>query len=115
MPCWPDARDVVLTDAFLERSDYHGVQALMHERLSASDWPVALRQELRQRAVRQAMWELRHQQVLARMLAALAAIDVQPVLFKGTALAYSLYSNPVLRARGDTDLIVAPESTAKVD
>jgi hypothetical protein len=48
-------------------------------------------------------------------LAAFAAIDVQPVLFKGTALAYSLYANPVLRARGDTDLIVAPESTANVD
>jgi hypothetical protein len=61
------------------------------------------------------MWELRHQQVLARMLTALAAIDVQPVLFKGTALAYSLYANPVLRARGDTDLIVAPESTGEVD
>jgi hypothetical protein len=39
-------------------------------------------------------------------LSSLAAAGVEPVLFKGTALAYSLYPSPVLRTRGDTDLIV---------
>lgn len=60
------------------------------------------------------MWELRHQQVLAHSLTALHAIDVQPVLIKGTALAYSLYSNPVLRTRGDTDLIIPTDAKARV-
>jgi hypothetical protein len=112
---WPDAPDGALADAFLARSDFHGVQALLHERLCASDWPIAIRQELRRQATSGAMWELRHQQVLTRMLAVLAAIDVRPVLFKGTALAYSLYANPVLRSRSDTDLVVAPESVERVD
>jgi hypothetical protein len=112
---WPDARDVAPIEIFLVRSDFHGVQALLHERLRASAWPSELLQRLRENAVGRAMWELRHQQVLTRTLAALAAGGVEPVLFKGTALAYSLYANPVLRARGDTDLIVAPESTAQVD
>ena len=52
------------------------------------------------------MWELRHQQVLTRVHAALADIGVQPVLLKGTALAYALYPDPMLRARGDTDIII---------
>ena len=114
-PDWPDTPDGALIDTFLARGDFHGVLALLHERVCASDWPAAIRQELRRQATLRAMWELRHQQVLTRMLTALAAIDVRPVLFKGTALAYSLYANPVLRARGDTDLVVAPESTEKVD
>jgi hypothetical protein len=37
----------------------------------------------------------------------LAGMGVQPVLFKGTALAYGLYPGPALRSRGDTDLIVS--------
>ncbi|GAH12931.1 unnamed protein product, partial [marine sediment metagenome] len=44
--------------------------------------------------------------MLARVHAALAEIGVQPVLIKGTALAYALYSDPVLRERGDTDMLI---------
>lgn len=58
------------------------------------------------------MWELRHQQVLIGLLAGLAARGLRPLLFKGTALAYSLCGNPVWRMRGDTDLIVASEDMA---
>ena len=106
-PVWPDAEDASLADAFLHRSEYHGVQALLHERLhDAPGWPPALLQALHRQAIVGTMWELRHQQVVAEMLAALAGIGVEPVLFKGTALAYSLYPGPALRTRGDTDLIV---------
>lgn len=106
-PGWPGTNDPALVDAFLERSEYHGVQALLHERLhNASDWPPALLDALHQRAIAGTMWELRHQQVVAEMLAALARIGIEPVLFKGTALAYSLYPGPALRTRGDSDLIV---------
>src|SRR5689334_7262828 len=114
-PPWSDAGRDASTPDFLLCSDYHGVQPMLHDLLGASDWPVTLLQELRKVAVGRAMWELRHQQVLARTLAALARIDVWPVLIKGTALAYSLYANPVLRARGDTDLIIAPASREKVE
>jgi hypothetical protein len=106
-PDWPDADDAALVDAFLRRSEYHGVQALLYERLqAATGWPHALLQALHKQAIAHAMWELHHQQVVAEALAALARIGIEPVLFKGTALAYSLYPDPALRTRGDTDLIV---------
>jgi hypothetical protein len=88
---------------------------LLHERLrNAQGWPAAILQRLRDQSVAQAMWEMRHQQVLTEVLAKLADIGIQPVLFKGTALAYSLYGNPVWRARGDTDLIISPADKARV-
>jgi len=106
-PGWPEADDQALVDAFLERSEYHGVQALLYERMhDEPDWPPTVLDALHQRAIAGTMWELRHQQVVAEMLAELARVGIEPVLFKGTALAYSLYPGPALRTRGDTDLIV---------
>lgn len=91
----------------MERSAYHGVQALLHERLhQAPGWPENIRAALRQQAIAQAVWELRHQQVIADALAALADAGVQSVLLKGTALAYLHYPGPAQRTRCDTDLIV---------
>ena len=114
-PAWPDTEDSVLVDVFLERSEYHGVQALLYERLhGASDWPPALLDALHRQAIAGTMWELRHQQVVAEMLAALAQIGIEPVLFKGTALAYSLYPSPALRTRGDTDLFVPAQERTRV-
>jgi hypothetical protein len=113
-PAWLDAADVALAAAFIERSEYHGVQALLYERLhGAPGWPQSLLQALHQRAIGGAMWELRHQQVVAETLAALARIGIEPVLFKGTALAYSLYPDPALRTRGDSDLLVPPRDKAR--
>ena len=37
------------------------------------------------------MWEMRHHDLLKQVLAKLAKMGVRPLLFKGTALAYSLY------------------------
>jgi uncharacterized protein YhfF len=115
IPPWPAPEETALAEAFLARGQYHGVQALLHERLcNVEGWPAAILQRLREQAVAQAMWEMRHQQVLAEVLAKLVNVGIQPVLFKGTALAYSLYDNPVLRTRGDTDFIIAPADKARV-
>lgn len=113
-PAWPGSGDATLADAFIERSAYHGVQALLYERLhAATGWPQNLLQALHQRAIGGAMWELRHQQVVAETLGALTRIGIEPVLFKGTALAYSLYPDPALRTRGDTDLLVPLHERAR--
>jgi len=102
-PSWPDATH----ETFLRRSDYHGVSALLNEQLyRRENWPADLREAIHDRAIGQAVWELRHQQVLTRVHAALADAGVQPVLIKGTALAYALYPDPVLRVRGDTDMLI---------
>ena len=72
-----------------------------------SAWPYFVREAVRRHALARAFWELRHQQVLGDVVAALQTRDIEPVLFKGTALAYGLYANPVWRERSDTDMIVA--------
>lgn len=113
---WPDAEDdAARVDAFLRRSEFHGVQALLYERLHAApDWPQGLLQALHQQAIVHTIWDLHHQRVVAETLAELARVGIEPVLFKGTALAYSLYSRSALRRRGDTDLIVPLHDRAQV-
>lgn len=106
-PAWPWADSVQAIDLFHERCDLHGVNALLHDQLQGSDWPNGVLQVLRVKAIQLAMWELRHQQILAETLAALELAGVKAVLLKGTALAYSLYPDPALRTRADTDLLVA--------
>jgi hypothetical protein len=69
-------------------------------------WTAALREQ--QRAI--AIWELRHQHVVMRAIDALARAGVEPILLKGTALAYWLYDDPSLRPRGDTDILVREDA-----
>ena len=91
----------------IRRADYHGVTALLNERLlEYSAWPAALKNTIRRKAVIQAFWELEHRQIITATVDALSRKGIEPLVFKGTALAYGLYGNPVWRARGDTDLIV---------
>ena len=49
------------------------------------------------------------------MCAALDERGVQALLVKGAALAYSLYPEPWLRPRVDTDILVAHESLGAAD
>jgi hypothetical protein len=105
-PPWPQGLD---PDAVLHQAEVEGVIPLLHEKLAGGSWPAPVRDELRRRSVGQAMWELRHQQVLNGVFEALNARDIEAIIIKGTALAYSLYANPLQRSRGDTDLLV-PES-----
>jgi hypothetical protein len=115
-PPWPEARGAGFAGALLKGSGYHGVQALLHARLrGAQSWPSFVVETLHREAISRAMWELRHQQVLTQALAALANIGTQPVILKGTALAYSLYDDPVLRARGDTDLIIRQQQRSQAN
>ena len=104
---WPSAHRDDVSSIFIDRAEYHGVTALLHERSALlSGWPASVRNALRTRALAQTCWELQHQQCLNEIMAALRRKAIEPVFFKGTALAYGLYVNPVWRARGDTDMIV---------
>ena len=53
-----------------------------------------------------AILELVRQRETRRVLDALAATGIHPVLFKGTALAYGVYETPEARPRDDTDLLI---------
>ncbi|MCL6730135.1 nucleotidyltransferase family protein [Sphingomonas hankyongi] len=86
---------------------YHGIAGLLHERSTGSEGPSSsFEEELRNIALSQAMWELRHRAVLGRILEEFDDRGIRCLLLKGTALAYDLYDNPAQRARGDTDLLV---------
>ena len=72
-------------------------------------WPAAVLDALRQQAMAWAIWEQRHRQILEEALEALEACNVHPLVFKGSALAYSVYPEPYLRPRADTDLLIAAD------
>lgn len=117
-PPWPREGTDLFTANLLLRARYHGVLPLVHDQLQresgcAQDWPQEVLQACRKDAIEHAMWELRHQDFLKQVLSELASNGIQPVLFKGTALAYSIYPTGALRSRGDTDLIIPPNALAQ--
>lgn len=119
-PSWPIEADELFASSLVERAKYHGVLALIYDKFqrvptTSKVWPSPVTQASRDAALGQAMWELRHRDLLNQVLTRLADIGVRPVLFKGTALAYSLYPEGALRSRGDTDLIIPPGTLHQVD
>lgn len=118
-PAWPSGRDESFTGHFLERANFHGILPLLHHGLASQSalergWLQEILNVCRQYAIAQTMWELRHQQLLTQVISSLNASGVQPVLFKGTALAYGLYDSPALRTRGDTDFLIPGEACNNV-
>ena len=94
----------------LEACAQHGIGPLVSRQIGAlaaeCDWPstlgTALADGARSEAAREALSCLE----LKAALDALAHAGVNPILLKGAGLAYSLYPEPHLRPRCDTDLIV---------
>ena len=108
---WPACRDTPApVEAVASAAIFHGIAGLLVKQPKAiGDWPEGLTDRLRDQARAQAMWELRHHQLLARLLGAWHAAGVRALVMKGTALAYDLYSSPAARSRADTDLLVPTE------
>jgi hypothetical protein len=101
---WTDPETV---NAVGDAAVFHGVAGLLVDRFDdTSGWPPALADRLRQQARAQAMWELRHCQLVRALLHELADKQVPALLLKGSAIAYDLYDNPAARSRGDSDLLV---------
>ncbi len=107
---WTEQGNDGFARRFLEQSANHGIQALLHSvqigQNGKRGWPEFVLRTCRNQAIAQAMWEIRHRNLLNKTLAHLSDVGVQAILFKGTALAYEVYSAPFLRQRSDTDLIV---------
>lgn len=109
---WP-AGWVDREQAVIDRIAYHGVAGILNEKCrQLSDWPLPVTDYLREQGIALAMWELRHKVLLGDLLAGLADIGVRALLLKGTALAYDLYPLPAIRARGDSDVLVAKAELA---
>ncbi len=65
------------------------------------------RQILRMLYRQAAILALQRTAELQRLLAALASVDICPAVFKGAALAHTLYPSPACRPMGDIDLWVS--------
>ena len=89
----------------LRRIGFHGIAGLLGD--AASDrLPPILRNEVRHIAVSQAFWEVQHVRRLRPLLDALDECGARPLIFKGTALAYTHYVDESTRSRGDSDILV---------
>ncbi len=105
--CWPEPGPSPA--AMVERILYHGVAGLVADRArDLADWPEPVLALVHEQGIALAMWELRHKALLSRLLAAFGEAGIQALLLKGSALAYDLYPRPATRARGDSDILVAP-------
>jgi len=83
-------------------------------RAADCDWPRDVRDDLARAARTAAIEELlRHKEVVT-VLDALAEHGVRPILLKGTPLAYTVYEEPSLRPRSDTDLFIPREQRDEV-
>ncbi|MDT8321952.1 MAG: nucleotidyltransferase family protein [Xanthomonadales bacterium] len=107
---WPPAGDADFYRALTEQAAYHGVDALAcHLLKNTPAWdalPAAAREALLLRVRQYGAIELVRRHDLETLLGALQRAGVGVLLLKGAALAYTLYPEPHLRARVDTDLFI---------
>jgi hypothetical protein len=89
----------------------HGVAGLLVQQLRHSSLPnpTAFMMRLTRVARAEVVIEHCHRLEVMRVLSALHDANVNTLIFKGTALAYTQYTHPSLRPRNDTDLLVKRE------
>jgi Uncharacterised nucleotidyltransferase len=103
-----------VSDHLVDEAVSHGVAALFARTPAAASAPPAVASRLHGIvAGYEALLAVRDCE-LARVLAHLASGGVSPVVIKGAHLAHTIYAAPVLRPRGDTDLVIAWEEQAAV-
>ncbi len=97
--------------AIWERIEYHGITTLLHAHVAQlSDWPEVLLERIAEEARLITLWEATHGDAVGSLIQDLAQADVDSVVMKGTALAYWLHNDPATRRRGDTDLLIHPDT-----
>ncbi|PON14892.1 hypothetical protein C2W62_26680 [Candidatus Entotheonella serta] len=96
---------------FLAACTAHGVAPLIHRELhqrgALASWPAALQTALINQVYLHAAMDALREQELRTVLDAFAHCGVQPLLMKGTPLAYTHYAASDLRPRSDTDMLIA--------
>lgn len=103
-------------DGLLARADYHHVTPLLHHHLASAEEervPPDVRRQLRTRYHGIAARSLRLNMELLSLVRELEAAGAPPVVWKGPALAHTLYPSPELRTFGDLDLIVRREDRGR--
>ncbi|MCW5211858.1 nucleotidyltransferase family protein [Desulfobulbus sp. TB] len=113
---WPEK---ISEEFFFQDVVAQGMAPLLFQRLAATPckpkaWPDTLLLRLRKTALQQAAFEVIAERDLRHLLSVFADIHVYPLLLKGTPLSYTLYPEPGLRPRCDTDLLILAKDQRKV-
>ena len=115
---WPDGTEREFYDAFLDRAIVNGVDCLVCHCLKPTPaWPQLpddLREQLEQRTRNAIAVEMARASDLAALNEGLAGAGLDMLLLKGSALAYTHYPQPHLRARVDTDIFIDPRKIRQV-
>ena len=98
------------TQSRLDRLDYHGITLLAAARNSLSDDLLATCQQ--RRAMLAATEVLKQKALQNLFIACHEAGLTEIILFKGTALAHTVYPQPWYRPRSDADCLINPEARA---
>ncbi len=108
VPVWPDVLSSVDGQAAVRNQiAFHGIALLLAEHPTLLDnWPKEPRDHTQSEARMQALWEISHAKAVATLFEALHDAGIPALAMKGTALAYSLYDDPAMRRRGDTDILI---------
>lgn len=112
---WRLVEDERVHAPFIDAAARHRVRPLLAWRIRESGerarWPASILGALIDAERAEAALEIARRHELARVLAAFDSARVPVLVMKGAALAYSLYPEPWLRPREDTDLLVdAPDA-----
>jgi hypothetical protein len=115
---WPAAAETGFYEQFLERAIANGVDMLVcHCLRLTSAWqelPKEVREPLEQRSRNAIAVEMARSQDLSALLKGMAGQGLELLLLKGSALAYTHYPQPHLRARVDTDVLIDPAGIRQV-
>ena len=105
-------------ELLLRRADQERVTALLHHWVFHHDAtrliPQSVVDALKHRARSEAKLDITRHRELCEVLDLLERGRVRPLLMKGVPLAYTLYPDPSLRPRTDTDLLVTQEEARVV-
>jgi hypothetical protein len=108
---WPPL-DAAMAGSVFELARTHGVHLLLADRLSdgsrMEECPPALRERLVTAIHNQVVVDEIVREELRAVLKELGHSGIAPLVFKGQALAYSHYPDPLFRPRVDTDVLIDP-------
>jgi hypothetical protein len=94
---WPD---------LLESANGHGVLPLLADAAASSRWDPEFVAAMRPTVAAEAVLAIVRERELKRVLTALGAERIAPLVMKGAHLAFTLYPSPDKRPRLDTDLLI---------
>lgn len=108
---WPFGDDDSHANAFLDFAKAHRLTTLLHYTLKGSDvdlddWPLLIREQFSSAAKAETAFQLLRDTYVQKFVTKCNAIGIEPVFFKGFALAHTVYSNACLRPSVDVDFLI---------